>query len=33
MSREQLEKLMTARNSKTFSLQEKIAEKAKMESI
>lgn len=29
--REQLEKLMNARNTKTFSIQEKIAEKAKIE--
>jgi len=33
MSREQLEKLMTAWNNKTFSLQEKVAEKAKQESL
>jgi len=33
MERGQLEKLMNARTSKTFSVQEKIMEKAKMESI
>ncbi len=33
MERNQLEKLMSARSNKTFSLQEKIMEKAKMESI
>ena len=33
MSREQLEKLMTARNNKTFSIQEKVAEKAKLEAL
>ena len=33
MEREQLEKLMTARSNKTFSVQEKIMEKAKLESI
>jgi hypothetical protein len=29
--KDQLEKLMNARNAKTFSIQEKIAEKAKLE--
>jgi len=33
MSKEQLEKLMSARASKTFSIQEKVAEKAKMEAL
>jgi len=33
MSRDQLEKLMTAWSNKTFSLQEKVAEKAKLEAI
>ena len=33
MERGQLEKLMTARSNKTFSLQEKVMEKAKMEAI
>jgi len=33
MERNQLEKLMTARGNKTFSVQEKIMEKAKMEAI
>jgi len=29
--KDQLERLMNARNAKTFSIQEKIAEKAKLE--
>jgi hypothetical protein len=33
MSRDQLEKLMQAWSNKTFSLQEKVAEKAKLESL
>lgn len=33
MSRDQLEKLMNARSSRTFSVQEKVAEKAKLESL
>lgn len=33
MERSQLENLMTARNKKTFSLQEKIAEKSKLEGL
>jgi hypothetical protein len=33
MERGQLEKLMTARTNKTFSVQEKIMEKAKLESL
>lgn len=33
MQKQQLEKLMEARNSKTFSMQEKVAEKAKLESM
>lgn len=33
MGRDQLEKLMSARSNKTFSLQEKVMEKAKLESI
>lgn len=33
MSKEQLEKLMAARASKSFSIQEKVAEKAKMEAL
>lgn len=33
MERGQLEKLMTARSNKTFSVQEKIMEKAKLESL
>ncbi|MBU0627453.1 hypothetical protein KKG31_00685 [Patescibacteria group bacterium] len=33
MNRDQLEKLMTARGNKTFSMQEKIMEKAKLEAI
>ncbi|MFA5747521.1 MAG: S1 RNA-binding domain-containing protein, partial [Candidatus Absconditabacterales bacterium] len=33
MERKQLERLMDARNSKTFSLQEKVAEKAKLEAM
>jgi len=33
MSRDQLEKLMNAWNNKSFSLQEKVAEKAKLESL
>ncbi|HCB51878.1 TPA: hypothetical protein DEP21_04940 [Patescibacteria group bacterium] len=33
MSREQLEKLMAAWNNKTFSIQEKVAEKAKLEAL
>ena len=33
MERNQLEKLMTARSNKTFSVQEKIMEKAKLESL
>lgn len=33
MSRDQLEKLMNAWNNKTFSVQEKVAEKAKLESL
>jgi len=33
MGRDQLEKLMAARSNKTFSMQEKIMEKAKLESL
>lgn len=33
MERGQLEKLMTARTNKTFSVQEKIMEKARLESL
>jgi aryl-alcohol dehydrogenase-like predicted oxidoreductase len=33
MERGQLEKLMEARSNKTFSMQEKIMEKAKLEAI
>ena len=33
MSKEQLEKLMAARSNKTFSIQEKVAEKAKLEAL
>jgi hypothetical protein len=33
MSRDQLEKLMTARNNKTFSIQEKVAEKEKLDAL
>lgn len=33
MSRDQLEKLMTAWSNKTFSVQEKVAEKAKLEAL
>jgi hypothetical protein len=33
MQKQQLEKLMDAWNSKTFSIQEKVAEKAKLESM
>jgi hypothetical protein len=33
MSRDQLEKLMTAWNNKTFSVQEKVSAKAKLEAL
>lgn len=33
MEREQLEKLMAARSNKTFSMQEKIMEKARLQSL
>ena len=33
MERGQLEKLMTARTNKTFSIQEKVMEKARLESL
>jgi hypothetical protein len=33
MSKAQLEKLLAARSTKTFSIQEKVAEKAKMEAL